>query len=328
MGKLLHVTNTWMQTALWLVAAAFAAFLIGLGGTLLDKLWEAERALMLQQFIDPAQGAQAQQQLRQADARMQALRLGLEQARHKLGVATTNTTLARESFDLWIAARRAAARPDQEAELLARTSELDQVRLAEQSALAAVQIQEHALQQASQQREQAARRWRALERAALASLEQARWQQQMNAFLYRLAVTAPLVLLACWLFVKKRGSAWWPFIWGYIFFAAFTFFVELVPYVPTYSGYVRYIVGIVITVLVGRFAILSLQEEENGTPGAAGSAACPGCARNIDPSDAGPDFCPHCGTRLFNACGKCKTRKAAFARFCGSCGSASVPDGT
>ncbi|QYF94143.1 serine endopeptidase [Massilia sp. PAMC28688] len=325
MGQLLRLTNTWVQAALWLVAAVFAAFLIGLGGKLLDKLWEAERPLTLQQFSDPTRSSNAQHQLHLAEARVQSVRMHLEQARHKLGVAKTNTTLARQNFDLWLASRDAAARPDQESELLIRTSELDQVRAAEQATLAAVRAQEQALLQAIEQRDQASRHWSSLERAALAALEQARWHQQMQAFLYRLAITAPLVLLACWLFIKKRGSHWWPFIWGYIFFAAFTFFVELVPHVPAYSGYVRYIVGIVITVLVGRFAILSLQAGDAAGAGSA-PAACPACARPTAQSEE-QDYCPHCGTRLFNSCGKCKTRKTAFARFCTACGTPSVADG-
>lgn len=328
MGKVLHVTNTWMQAALWLVAAAFAAFLIGLGGKVLDKLWDVERPVSLQQFIDPLQGAQAQHALRKADAEADAARLRLEQARHKLAVAKTNTVLAKQNFDLWTASRSAAARPDQDAELLARTGELDQVRVAEHGALVAEQAEAQALLQANQQRDQAGRRWRAIERAALVSLEQARWQQEMRVFLYRLAVTTPLVLLACWLFLKKRDSAWWPFIWGYILFAAFTFFVELVPHVPSYSGYVRYIVGIVVTVLVGRFAILSLQEAEAADAAARSdtaearlaNASCPGCARPVDLHDPAQDYCPHCGMHLFTACLECKTRKAAFARFCSACG--------
>jgi thiol:disulfide interchange protein len=83
---------------------------------------------------------------------------------------------------------------------------------------------------------------------------------ELRVFLYRLAVTLPLLAIAGWLFVKARKSRWWPFAWGFIFFALFTFFVELVPYLPSYGGYVRYSVGIIITLLVGRWAIIELNK--------------------------------------------------------------------
>jgi hypothetical protein len=142
-------------------------------------------------------------------------------------------------------------------------------------------------------------------------------------FLYRLALTLPLLVAAGWLFAKKRKGTYWPFVWGFIFFALFAFFVELVPYLPSYGGYVRYIVGIVITALVGRYAILALnrylerQKAAESLPDAQrreelsydvalarlAKGVCPGCERPVDLKDVKNDFCPHCGIGLHDHCG-------------------------
>jgi predicted RNA-binding Zn-ribbon protein involved in translation (DUF1610 family) len=120
----------------------------------------------------------------------------------------------------------------------------------------------------------------------------------------------------------------------------FAFFVELVPYLPSYGGYVRYIVGIVATVLVGRQAIVALnrylerQKAAEQLPDAQrreelsyeeglvrlGKGVCPGCERPVDLKNEKIDFCPHCGIGLFARCPQCATRKSAFTKFCHSCG--------
>ncbi|RZA34979.1 MAG: zinc ribbon domain-containing protein [Lysobacteraceae bacterium] len=342
MSKGLRLTEKWMQRALWLVAFAFAAFLIGLGGKIVDNLWDVEQPLTIEQFMDRNAVAALRAGSEAAQARSEAARLRLEQASQQHDVARANTRSARETFDNWLATRRATARPDQDPELIARTCGLDKLELDERTALAAVQAERQALLDAEHELQRAQARWERMEKPAREAYQRASTGKELRVFLYRLALTLPLLVLAGWLFARKRQGQYWPFVWGFIFFALFAFFFELVPYLPSYGGYVRYLVGIVLTVLVGRYAIQSLQRylarqrQAEALPDVQrrqtlrydaalarlGKGVCPGCERPVDLKDTSVDFCPHCGIGLFDRCGCCSTRKNAFARFCFSCGTA------
>jgi hypothetical protein len=349
MSKGLRLTQKWMQRGLWLVAIVFAFFLTGLGNRLVANLWDVEAPLAVEQFIDPVQGPLVRAAADKADKDAAAARERSAQAEHQHQVATSNSQLAQQTFDTWLSTRRATERPDQDPELVSHTRALEAVRVAERSALAAVEAEKLALLNAAQASDAAAARWEAIERPARLALAHAERMHELRVFLYRLALTLPLLVGAAWLFAKKRHSSYWPFVWGFIFFATFAFFVELVPYLPSYGGYVRNIVGIILTVVIGRQAIVSLQrylarqKEAEAMPDLQrretlrydtvytrlAKSVCPGCERPVNLADKEVDFCPHCGIGLFDHCTGCNTRKGAFARFCFSCGTpgkAALPD--
>lgn len=339
-SKGVRLTQQWMQRGLWLVAFVFAGFLIGLGGKIVDNLWRVEPPAPFERFIDPVKGPLVRASATQAEANRRAATERMEQAAQQHKVAESNSRSAQQTFENWLSTRHATARPDQDPELIARTRELDKLKAAERGALAGVQAQQQALLDAVQARDHAAAAWRRLEAPAELAARHAEKAQELRIFLYRLAITLPLLLIAGWLFAKQRRSAYWPFVWGFIFFALFAFFVELVPYLPSYGGYVRYIVGIALTVLIGRFAILALQRyllrqkasealpdvQRRGTLRydsamvRLGKGVCPGCERPVELKDGKVDFCPHCGIGLFDHCAHCTARKSTFARFCFACG--------
>jgi predicted RNA-binding Zn-ribbon protein involved in translation (DUF1610 family) len=347
MSKALRLSEKWFQRGLWLVALAFAGFLIGLGGKIVDNLGMVEQPLALEQFMDQQRLPAVRDSLKQEEARQAAASSALEQARQKHQVAQANTQSARETFDNWLATRQVTARPEQDPELVKRTQQLDALKAEERKALAAVEAQQQAYLDASQARDKAQQEWDKLERDARGPYDAALRAQELRVFGYRLLLTLPLLAVAIWLFKTQRKSQYWPFVWGFIYFAAFAFFVELVPYLPSYGGYVRYLVGIALTVLIGRQAIVSLQrylERQKAAEALPDSqrrdtlsydlalarldkGVCPGCERPVDLKDPGRDFCPHCGIGLFNRCQACNARKSAFSRFCHACGTQARADG-
>ncbi len=340
MAKSLRLSETWFRRGLWVVALVFASFLIGLGSAVVDDLPQVEQRLELDDFLDLS----TVQPLRlEQDALHTVQRQTIEardQAQLQWQKARSDTQAARDNFNSWIATRSATQRSEQDPDVIRRTQELEQLRAIERKAQQQLQDQEQILLNTRQQAQRVSNTLDEMERDARERLDKAERAQELRVFLYRLAITLPLLALAGWLFVKKRKSTWWPFVWGFIFFALFAFFVELVPYLPSYGGYVRYAVGIVITVLIGRWAIVALQRylerqrQAEALPASErrtqmtydkawahlSKGVCPGCERPVDLKDGVTDFCPHCGIGLFEPCTACNARKSTFAKFCFSCG--------
>uniref|UniRef100_Q47EW5 Serine endopeptidase n=1 Tax=Dechloromonas aromatica (strain RCB) TaxID=159087 RepID=Q47EW5_DECAR len=342
MSKALRLSEKWFRFGLWIVAFVFASFLIGLGGTVVANLPKVEHRYTLDDFIDKPAAEKLRAELRGLQEKRQVAQDAHDQALLKINAARANSGAARDTFNNWLATRHATQRPEQDRELIERTQALDELKMLERKALADVERQQQNLLDARQAEGKAQRDLHELEKTASEKLDVELRHQELRVFGYRLLLTLPLLVAAGWLFAKKRQSTWWPFVWGFIYFALFAFFVELVPYLPSYGGYVRYVVGIVITVLVGRYAIVALnrylekQKQAEAMPDVErrkelsydtalarlAKKVCPGCERPVDLTNTAIDYCPHCGICLFDHCGQCKERKSAFARFCHACGAA------
>jgi predicted RNA-binding Zn-ribbon protein involved in translation (DUF1610 family) len=339
-SKSLRLSEKWFRRGLWLVALVFAGFLIGLGGTIVGDLPQVESRLEVDDFLDKEAADNLRKQVRDARKAEQDAQTALEQAQLQRSKAQSESRTARDSFSSWLATRSVTQRADQDPEVLSRNQGLDALRVNERKTQQAVEAQQQAALDARQAADATQERLDGMEAEGYEKLAAEQRKVELRVFLYRLALTLPLLAIAGWLFVKKRKGTYWPFVWGFIFFALFAFFVELVPYLPSYGGYVRYVVGIGVTAVAGRYAILALnrylerQKLAESLPdqerrkelsydvahARLAKCVCPGCERPVDLKNEAVDFCPHCGIGLFDHCGQCSTRKSAFAKFCHACG--------
>lgn len=340
MTKGLRLSEKWFQRGLWAIAVLFAVFLIGLGSLVVADLPKAERPVDAEQFMDGTRLRPARAEVKRDDAQLADIAESQERAGNAVAQATRAFQSERESFDTWIATRSATEQSSQNPEVLARQHRLDELKAAEREAQGksdALQNQRTDLQQARDKHQQVVDD---IERAGQKGYEHAVSRLELRTFLLRLALILPLLLLAVWLFVKRRKGPRWPFVWGFIFFALFAFFVELVPYLPSYGGYLRYLVGIALTVWGGNYAIAALRryldaqkqaeqrpEEERrkdlGYEMAQMRLArriCPACERPLDVADPMANFCMHCGLLVFEDCPRCHTRQTSFSHFCRACG--------
>ena len=332
------------RVVLWIVAVIFASFLIGLGSLVVEDLPKVDTRVVLDDFLDKPRAAALDAKLRDDQIALKAAadRLASQRLRQQSTHAAYDS--AKGAFDNWVATRTSTQRSDQDPEVLARTKELDTLIAASRQADSAAEEIDAERVKLEQDAEALGEARRQLDDAAAAPYQAALRRMELHVFLIRLAITLPPLALAAWLFVKQRKSRWWPFVWGFVFFAAFTFFVELVPYLPSYGGYVRYLVGIVVTVLVGRYAIVGMQrylERQRAAEAqsevvrrqslsyehaikSTNAGVCPGCERGFKVQDGEVNFCMHCGMTLFDHCPVCTKRKNAFFHFCPSCGSGKV----
>jgi predicted RNA-binding Zn-ribbon protein involved in translation (DUF1610 family) len=348
MFKSLFVPERLFRFAMWIVSFVFASFLIGLGGTIIGDLPRIEEPLTVEQFADQSALARARAEIRRLRDLERDLGDRRAQASLQLTAVGNAYESARSAYSNWIATRSATTDPRQDPEVLQRTRQLDGLKANEREAQIALERIDKDLLDTRQVLGAQERTERELLEGARKAYESAVFRQEFRVFAWRLALTLPLVVVAWWLVMKKRRSDYWLLMRGFVIFALFTFFVELVPYLPSYGGYVRYAVGIVMTAVGGHYIIRAMraylarrrrveqqtepERRQALTPEEAlkkmTANVCPACERALmTTGEVVPDYCVHCGLKLFDRCTSCDIRRNVFFPFCPKCGTAAAAAG-
>jgi hypothetical protein len=331
---------------LWLVSIVFAAFIVGLGNLVIGDLPLVDQQVMAEPPARTAEQQRIDRELVTIGARQAEIDDELEIERLKLEQAQTASTNGTETFRAWIATRTATTDPAQDADLIARTRALEQLKANERALETSIAALENERLPIDQRMTELQERTYQIEMDALPAQQRAMFMQELRVFLLRLLITLPMLAVATWMVLKKRKSDHWPLMRGFVLAAVFVFFVELVPYLPSYGGYIRYAVGIVLTLGAGHFLIKNMrsylakrqeaeaQVEQERRRHVSHEEAfkkvaakmCPGCDRpTATTGEAEANFCIHCGMTLYDRCTACDTRKMAFFRYCMTCGTPAEP---
>jgi len=340
----------------YIIAIALCWFLILLSGKVMDDVDEWEERPEVESF-------QNKVLLDSLSMEMKAIEEEVEQRNEKVAslentaqIAKNNYDNARESFDNWLKARRTIGSPKEDKAVIARAKKLDEYYVIEQEWRQELSVMNQEIQNLDKRTDALQHLKHQEEERAYKERKVAIRKYDMKVFLIRLLVILPILLIGIFFIVRLRKHKYWPLFLGFVLFAFYAFFFGLVPYLPSYGGYIRYAVGIILSIALGVYAIniirafierkkneLKVSSTERAKAVKAETAEkaldnhmCPSCGKDFivkrwdnttgdKKKKAGSfgyvtNFCRFCGLELFKKCDACGTENYAHLPFCSGCG--------
>ena len=339
----------------YFISAILGLFLILLSNRIIGDLENTTQSPSLDDFMDNTAVALLDKDEEKQNAESAMLNSKKETIEKTITAARENYANEKQSFDNWLQARKTLGSPDKDREVIDRANKLDDFYKVEQewreqlnglkSQIDVIKKQQYTTQTSIDElQSEAYRKYH----------KELKWYD-LKVFLIRLIFVSPILALGIFFFIRYRRHKFYPLFFGFTLFSLYAFFFGLVPYLPSYGGYVRYSVGVALSIGLGYYAIkrirafidqkqaelkISTQERAQKIQTTIAEKAldnhfCPSCGKDFllrmwelpveksttaDARKFITTYCRHCGLELFRNCSNCGTKNFVHLPFCSSCG--------
>jgi hypothetical protein len=334
------------------ISLLLCVFLILLSNKIISDLDKMATSPQVSDFENKELTASIQKLLIHADDTIKGFENSRSQIEKAQEAAHASYANEKESFDNWISARKTIGSPTNDKEVIERARKLDNFYKIEKAWKAQLSLIDERIKPFNLYKDSLNNIIQKDNYKAEELYAKAMRKFDLKVFLIRLLFVLPILLLGVFFFVRLRKNKFWPLFQGFSLFSLYAFFFGLVPYLPSYGGYIRYTVGIILCVFAGYYAITrirkyveqkrieleasSKERAKNVQTGTAEKAlmnhVCPSCGKDFILKNwehtAEPvknlhvitDFCRFCGLELFAKCGKCGNKNFVHLPYCSNCG--------
>jgi predicted RNA-binding Zn-ribbon protein involved in translation (DUF1610 family) len=329
----------------YIIAIVLCGFLISLSGKLIDDVDEWKERPRVEEFQNTELLEKKESEIEKIDIKIELKEEKKSSIENTIKVVNNNYDNAKKSFDNWLEARKTVGSPNEDKEVLSRANELDEYYKTQQEWKKELSVISSEIQVLTKDKNEINEIIYNEEDKAYEEREKAIRKYDLKIFLIRLLFILPILLLGIFFIIKYRKHKYWPLFLGFVLF----------PYLPSYGGYIRYTVGIILSVLFGIYAINKIKKfiehkksellvstterakkvQTETAEKALDDHMCPSCGKDFivkkwDKSAGKKDktetygivtnFCRFCGLELFKKCNKCDSENFAHLPFCSNCG--------
>lgn len=339
----------------YIIAIVLCGFLISLSGKLMNDVDEWKERPRVEEFQNTELLETKESEIEKIDVKIELKEEKKSSVENTIKVVNNNYDNAKKSFDNWLEARKTVGSPNEDKEVLSRANELDEYYKTQQEWKKELSVISGEIQVLTKDKNEINEIIDKEEDRAYEEREKAIRKYDLKVFLIRLLFILPILLLGIFFILKFRKHKYWPLFLGFVLFSFYAFFFGLVPYLPSYGGYIRYTVGIILSVIFGIYAINKIKKfieqkknelqvstterakkvQTETAEKALDDHMCPSCGKDFivkkwDKSAGKKDktetygivtnFCRFCGLELFKKCNKCDSENFAHLPFCSNCG--------